>query len=74
MLKFEFDATWARDLAYHWLFALFVVFGLSLAAPWAWWLQTNFHYYCEEPNCADIAEELRRSLDLHADPCVNFYR
>ncbi|KAH8022379.1 hypothetical protein HPB51_023666 [Rhipicephalus microplus] len=73
MLKIELDATWARDLAYHWLFALFVVFGLSLAVPWTWWLQTTFHYYCDEPYCTHIAEELRRSLDLHTDPCENFY-
>ncbi|XP_070394421.1 neprilysin-3-like [Dermacentor albipictus] len=74
MLKFEFDATWARDLAYHWLLALFVVFGTGLAPPLALWLQLNYYTYCDDPDCSDIVEELRRSLDLQADPCNNFYR
>ncbi|XP_037579786.1 endothelin-converting enzyme homolog [Dermacentor silvarum] len=74
MLKFEFDATWARDLAYHWLFVLLVVFAIGLAPPLALWLQFNFHTYCDDSNCSDIVEELRRSLDLQADPCDNFYK
>ncbi|XP_075553467.1 neprilysin-2-like [Dermacentor variabilis] len=74
MLKFDFDATWARDLAYHWLLALFVVFGAGLAPPLALWLQLNYYTYCDDPDCSDIVEELRRSLDLQADPCNNFYR
>ncbi|KAK8770637.1 hypothetical protein V5799_012898, partial [Amblyomma americanum] len=74
MVKFELDATWARDLAYHWLGALFFFYILGLSPPIALWLRQSFYSYCDEPDCHVIVKELHRSLDMRTNPCDNFYR
>lgn len=74
MVKFELDATWARDLAYHWLAALLFFFMFALSPPIALRLRQGLYRYCDGPDCRVVVEELRRSLDIHTKPCDNFYR
>ncbi|XP_077552571.1 endothelin-converting enzyme homolog [Haemaphysalis longicornis] len=72
-MKLELDATWARDLAYHWAVVLVGFFLMCLAPTFLLWLQINVNAYCDEAPCAAIGHELRRSLELRVDPCDDFY-